>query len=44
VEQDELLNCCYEYQVGNWKCDSWGKEPKWWVIRSWAGMCLVRQR
>jgi hypothetical protein len=28
IEQDELLNCCYERQEGNWKCDKWGKIPK----------------
>lgn len=28
MEQNELLNCCYERQEGNWKCGRWGKKPK----------------
>ena len=23
VEEDELLKCYYEWQLGNWKCESW---------------------
>ena len=27
MEQDELLNCCYERQEGNWKCATGARNP-----------------
>jgi hypothetical protein len=28
MEEDELLKCCYEWQIGNFKCGSWAVSPR----------------